>query len=236
MSGSHLPEQNEALGIYLEGLLRAAEPADDEAAPVAEQPAPVKLPLPPFAPEPLAEPPPAAAAPETVPLPAEQAPPAPPESEAWPPVWGRSRFPCLIFSVAGLRLAVPLAKLNGVMPSPESLHNLPGTSPWLMGLTRYRETNVRVADTAAIVLPEERLQARSAASEMPSHLVIIGEGSWALACDAVSETLHLEPDNVRWRTARSKRPWLAGTVRDKLCALLDVDALAQHLDAAAGLD
>jgi purine-binding chemotaxis protein CheW len=36
---------------------------------------------------------------------------------------------------------------------------------------------------------------------------------------------------VRWRTAQGKRPWLAGTISARLCALLDTDALAQILEA-----
>ncbi len=43
----------------------------------------------------------------------------------------------------------------------------------------------------------------------------------------VRHSIRLEPSAVKWRTDRGKRAWLAGTVIEHMCALLDVEALAQ---------
>jgi purine-binding chemotaxis protein CheW len=39
-------------------------------------------------------------------------------------------------------------------------------------------------------------------------------------------TVMLDPERIRWRGQRSKRPWLAGTLIDQMCALFDIAQLA----------
>jgi purine-binding chemotaxis protein CheW len=38
---------------------------------------------------------------------------------------------------------------------------------------------------------------------------------------------------VKWRTQRNQRPWLAGTVIEHMCALVDVTALAELIASGA---
>ena len=52
---------------------------------------------------------------------------------------------------------------------------------------------------------------------------------WGLAVDSVNQPITLQPDDVKWRGDRSKRPWLAGTVKDHMCALLDIPRIGQIL-------
>jgi len=40
----------------------------------------------------------------------------------------------------------------------------------------------------------------------------------------------LTPAAVKWRGHSGSRPWLAGTVIDRMCALIDADAFAQMLE------
>ncbi|CSC90957.1 purine-binding chemotaxis protein CheW [Vibrio cholerae] len=44
----------------------------------------------------------------------------------------------------------------------------------------------------------------------------------------------LSTEKVRWREQVGKRPWLAGMVKEKMCALIHVQALIAMLNA--GLD
>jgi len=39
--------------------------------------------------------------------------------------------------------------------------------------------------------------------------------------------LRLDPNEIKWRSNRGQRPWLAGTVIEHMCALLDVSELAE---------
>lgn len=148
------------------------------------------------------------------------------------PPWGEETFQALLFKVAGLTLAVPLVELSGVQEwDADAVTPMPGHSPWYLGLTEYRERSVPVVDTAQLVLPEERLAAldRDPAARL-TRIVFIDDGRWGLGCDEVAEVVTLTPDKVRWRTSRTRRRWLAGTVLDHMCAIIDPPAFAQLLE------
>jgi purine-binding chemotaxis protein CheW len=141
------------------------------------------------------------------------------------PSWAQERFECLLFSVGGLTLAVPLAELGSIYPLAENdeLTPLFGQISWFMGLLTSKGNNIRTVNTAKVVMPE-RYQA--AMADNFKYVISINGVDWGLAVDNVSSAVTLDPDDVRWRSQRSKRPWLAGTVVDHMCALLDVSQLA----------
>lgn len=146
------------------------------------------------------------------------------------PAWGQARFQCLLFKVAGIALAVPLVKLNGVINWSDDITPMPGHSEKFLGLLQRLGQNVKVIDTAQVILPENMQQQVLAPVEERLHnILIMEEGEWGLACDGIGEVISLEPTDVKWRTSQGKRPWLAGTVTQHLCALLDTDAFAQML-------
>ena len=162
-------------------------------------------------------------APEARPEPA-----LPAEDPTAPPEWARSGFQALLFKVNGLTLAVPLIKLHSVIPWPEQgLTAMPNQPAWCFGLLRYRDQNVRVVDTATMVIPDDKRAAMEAAE--PRHLLIVGDGRWGLACSAVGDVVKLGPQEVKWRSRGGRRPWLAGTVLGHLCALMDTEAFAEML-------
>jgi len=141
----------------------------------------------------------------------------------------------MLFKVAGLTLAVPLVELSGVQEwEPEAVTPMPGHADWYLGLMDYRGHSVPVVDTSHLVLPADRQDQVPAPEERLGRVVFIGDGSWGLACDEVDEVITLGPDQVRWRTSRTRRQWLAGTVVDHMCALLDPPAFAHML--ATGLE
>ncbi len=144
------------------------------------------------------------------------------------PHWAQDRFECLLFSVAGLKLAVPLICLGGIhaVQSAEDLTPLPGMPDWLLGLMPTVHGNLRVVDTARWVMPERQI---SGYAQQMRYVIRISGSEWGLACDAVDKSFRVQPDDVRWRTERSKRPWLAGTLVDQMCAVLDMEALDQLL-------
>ena len=140
------------------------------------------------------------------------------------PYWAQERFDVLLFKVGGLSLAVPLVELGTIYPMDEPVTPIFGQVDWFMGLMKVKGRNLATVDTAQIVMPE-RYQAAMADGY---HLVIsINQYDWGLAVDSVAHAITLNPADVRWRTERSKRPWLAGTVVDHMCALLDIGQLAR---------
>jgi purine-binding chemotaxis protein CheW len=152
------------------------------------------------------------------------------------PDWASEPFPCLLLKVHGLSLALPLVKLNRILPWAEPTL-IPGYAAWLLGVLHLDglNRNLKVVDTAALVMPERVGQIPSIPSSgaIYQHVVMIGDGEWGLTCEDVSNVITIDPAKVRWRTSRSKRPWLAGTVVEHLCALLDAERLAEMLSAGA---
>lgn len=159
---------------------------------------------------------------------------APPRSEGRP-AWGDDTFQALLFKVNGLTLAVPLVELSGVQEwEGDKVTPLPGHVPWYLGLMPYRERTVPVVDTAQLVMPADRQANIRPWQERLRHVVFIADGAWGLACDELAEVVTLRPDEVRWRTSRTRRRWLAGTVIEHMCALLDPPVFADVL--ASGLE
>jgi purine-binding chemotaxis protein CheW len=244
-----LADPASAIASYLDELLhtatdtslreeiRAPEPVPDMNP--EPEPAPVQKPvsrLRPAAPG-VEAPPQPVRAPEAVAAVASTPDPEPaPETSVARPEWSERPFECLIFTVAGLQLAVPLVLLGAIHRIEEDIRPIPGSPRWYMGIRPGSNQNLRVVDTAEWIMAG-RVPAN--ARDNYRFVIRLDNSEWGLACDDVAQSFTLSPDDVRWRTARSKRPWLAGTVIEQMCALVDVRTMAnllvraereQHLD------
>jgi purine-binding chemotaxis protein CheW len=148
-----------------------------------------------------------------------------------PPEWAAEPFQALLFKVSGLTLAVPLIELSGVQEWHDSaVTPMLGRIAWYLGLMGYRGHQVPVVDTAQLVLPPDRLANLIATDRgRLGHVVFIEDGQWGLACDSVEDVISLNLDEVKWRSSRSKRRWLAGTVLEHMCAIIDPPAFADML-------
>jgi len=139
----------------------------------------------------------------------------------------QDEFQILLFDVSGVKFAVPLDKLNGILEWSDEISPMPNRSDWFIGILVERERQIKIIDTAIVVVP-----AKFRSQHTPENLqkiILIGDSHWGLACDAVSEVITLRQKDVRWRKDSSKRPWLAGTVIEHMCALLDADEFASML-------
>ena len=161
----------------------------------------------------------------------EQSSPAVPKMNR--PEWTERRFECLLFSVAGLKLAVPLMSLGAIYKIEKEFTPLVGRAKWFMGLYHHLDRNVRVVDTAQWVVPERGNQQ---VRESYKFIIRLGDSDWGMACDAVHQSIQLYPDQVKWRSERTKRVWLYGTVIDHMCALIDADALNALLEQQAPIN
>lgn len=142
-----------------------------------------------------------------------------------------TRFEAQLFSVAGITLAVPLSRLSGVIDAEQPLAPVSGDSPMFIGTVSCNGVQSRVLDTARLVLPADRAAALDPVTgERAASLVLIDEGRWALACKQIGDVVELDSSDIKWRSDSSKRLWLAGTVRDRACALLDVEQLVLLLN------
>ena len=170
-------------------------------------------------------------APLAEPVVAAAVPPLPPKVVAGRPEWGEQRFECLLFDVAGLTLAVPLVCLGTIHSlEGQTLTPLFGQPDWFLGMLKTHSGNIKVIDTARWVMPERY---RDEFRDNLSFVITIQGFDWGLAVHKVDRSIHLHPDQIKWRSLRTQRPWLAGTVIEHMCALLDVAALAELIESGA---
>ncbi|WP_416885839.1 chemotaxis protein CheW [Marinospirillum sp.] len=161
----------------------------------------------------------------------EQPPVSPPGWKNGRPVWAQERFECLLFKVKGLTLAVPLVELGGIIKIEKQPTPIFGQPSWFLGMLRSNKSNVCMVDTAQWVLPPALINQHPE----PYQLVIrIHNSQWGLSCNQVDRSISLQPDQVRWRTSLGKRPWLAGTVIEHMCALIDAAAFDRLLKEGHG--
>lgn len=182
------------------------------AAPVVEAPVPV---------EPLVE----------VHLPPALNPPVPPATTDGRPAWAAEPFECLLFDVAGLTLAVPLVCLGSIYSlAGQELTPLFGQPDWFLGILPSQAGNLKVLDTARWVMPDRY---RDDFRQGLQYVISVQGYEWGLAVHQVSRSLRLDPGEIKWRSQRGQRPWLAGTVIEHMCALLDVAELAELIASGA---
>lgn len=149
-----------------------------------------------------------------------------PEAPALRPDWSEQPFECLIFTVAGLQLVVPLVLLGAIHRIEDDIRPVPDSPRWYMGIRAGTHQNLRVVDTAEWIMAG---RVPPDARDNYQFVIRLDNSEWGLACDDVAQSFTLNPTDVRWRTARSKRPWLAGTVIEQMCALVDVRTMADLL-------
>lgn len=146
------------------------------------------------------------------------------------PAWAVPEFQVLLFTVAGLKLAVPLTELNGIVEwGDEYITELPGHKSWYLGIIQNQGKNVPVIDTLQQVVPKNRWPENYLKQRNFKHIIMIDNCHWGLACETVLEVITLKTDAVKWRSSRTKRRWLLGTVIEHMCALLDSAEFAAML-------
>jgi len=224
-----LVDEKLALSLFLDSLLR--EPVEApavETEPVTEMPVSVPATVIEEAPAPIvveAEPVVTSVVEETVPVSTLEE-----EATGASSDWS-DEFQVMLFKVAGLTLAVPLDGLNGVVEWQDDLAEMPGHADFYLGILQHLGQRIPVVETASLVFPPEKLASLAVAEprDRITRIVLIDEGRWGLAVDSVEEVITLQHDKVRWRSERTRRKWLLGTVVEHMCALIDPRAFAEKL-------
>ncbi len=153
-------------------------------------------------------------------------PPAPP---AWKNIEPGKEFQALFFVVSGVTFAVPLTELGGIHQI-SKINTLFGKPDWFAGVMTQREAQLNVVDTTRWIMPGQT------AADPYEYLVMLGNSQWGLACHQLNGTELLQHERIQWRSSAGKRPWLAGMVKDKMCALLHVQELLALLKKGVNID
>ncbi|MEY8214950.1 MAG: chemotaxis protein CheW [Colwellia sp.] len=142
-------------------------------------------------------------------------------------------FQVLFFNVGGLTVAVPLIELGGIH-AVDKITPLMGKPEWFKGVMLHRENKINVVDTALWVMPE-KCDTIMKESLNYQYIIMLSDSAWGLTAESLVDTVTLNQEQVKWLDSPSKRPWLAGLVKDKMCALLDVDSLIELLNEGSGI-
>lgn len=144
-------------------------------------------------------------------------------------------FECLMFKMAGfLDLAIPLARLNGIMPWNGELTDTTGQTDWFLGTFLSRGKQVKVIDLARFLIPENHMSRQVVESERHfKHLLLFDSGRMGLVCDELGKVLKLSEENIHWRQDRSSRPWLAGTLIEQMSTLIDIGRITKIFNQRA---
>lgn len=149
------------------------------------------------------------------------------------PVWQNispeKEFPALFFTVSGITFAVPLTDLGGIHQL-QKVTPLFGKPDWFSGVMTHRDTQLNVVDSTRWFMPDQTN------NEDYQYLVMLGESQWGIECHKLIGTETLRYDQIKWRDKPGKRPWLAGMVKEKMCALLHVQELLTLLQQGVNID
>ncbi len=138
-------------------------------------------------------------------------------------------FDCRLISVAGLKLAVPEVAIAQVLPCPAGFGEAANTTMLVAGRFNHGAAAITVVNLRAVVLPDA-VHADTAQSD--SVIVLLQDGCTGLFCDAILEQVTVQPDRLCWRSATSRRIWLAATARADGFALLNPDGIIDLLTQA----
>ena len=151
------------------------------------------------------------------------------QNAAWRNMDTEHSFQVLFFEVAGMTFAVPLTHLGGIYQVSKQT-SLFGKPDWFSGVQTERDRQIYAVDTARWAMPGHT------AKEQYGYLVTLGESHWGLGCHQLKGTALLTRDQVKWRATPGARPWLAGMVKERMCALLHVDALIALLEQGKNIE
>ncbi len=133
----------------------------------------------------------------------------------------------LLFNLSGLKMAIPMNDLDGIIDWPEKLADADAEIPFCIGMLSSPGQGIPVIDLARLIVPA-RLRAHRPAIDF-ERILLIGGRKWGLACHGVGDVVTVESSAVNWRNERPNRKWLAGTISSYGSALLDAIALERLL-------
>lgn len=130
---------------------------------------------------------------------------------------------CLMFRVGGHLLSIPLIQLSSVVNWNDSITRLPESPDWLLGLIKHRDSNLRIVDSKLL------MNIRREADGQPEHLLVLGDGDWAITCDHLEQVVNLDYADIQWKPVETGQLVL-GTIRESLSTLLNPPGITRLLN------
>ena len=148
------------------------------------------------------------------------------------PAWGQSPFDCLLIKAARMNFIIPSTSVSFIERVNKNIIRIPLEVDSFHGVITLREKSVAVIDLFSLVT-EDKNKKKPAISQVTSHhidhVLVMENGSYALACDEVSEMITLNAEDVRWNRADLNNLFYAGIAKDHLCPIININNLYQRV-------
>ncbi len=148
------------------------------------------------------------------------------------PAWGQTPFDCLLITAAGMNFITPSTSISFIERVNKKIIRIPLEVDSFHGVITLREKSVAVIDLFSLIT-EDNNKKQSATSQVTSHhvdhVLVMENGSYALACDEVSKMITLDAEDVRWNRTGNNNQFYAGIVKDYLCPLININNLHQRV-------
>jgi purine-binding chemotaxis protein CheW len=141
------------------------------------------------------------------------------------PEWAQHDFQALFFKVDHMLLATPLTSLLRTIKFDRKAASIPGQPSWFLGLMDEHDSRIGVLDTGQLIFGKSRGSQRDLIDKPYQRILITHDKKWGLACDEILSIGRINPEQVRWRTIRQRKPWLIGAVIEELAAVVDINYL-----------
>ena len=130
-------------------------------------------------------------------------------------------------------LAMPLIHLGGIHEF-KTPHQVPGFVDWVMGNRTDIPELPKIIDTRQWMMPEAPVL--DEASNDYRFVILLENKQWGLAVNELIGSETIESSQVRWRSQPGKRPWLAGMIKERMCALIHYQALSELFQTGTTVD
>lgn len=149
---------------------------------------------------------------------------------AWTNIDMPEEFQALFFIVHGVTFAVPLIDLGNIS-NIDRITPIFGKPEWFLGMMNFRDEKFSVVDFVKWAMPN----APDSPEEF-AYTIQMKDSSWAITCHELVGTENLTRSRIQWRSTAGKRPWLAGLVKDRMCALIHVEELIKLFEQGVNIE
>ena len=148
------------------------------------------------------------------------------------PGWGQSPFDCLLIKAAGMNFITPTMSVSFIERVNKKIVRIPLEVDSFQGVITFRGKSVSVIDLFSLITADTN-KLKSISSQITSnhinHVLVMENGSYALACDEVSKMITLNAEDVRWYRTGDANTYYAGIVKDYLCPLININSIHERV-------
>lgn len=130
-----------------------------------------------------------------------------------------NRFQVLLFKISNVTIAIPLIELGGIHQLTK-ISKVARQPTWCKGILLKGTEKFTCIDASSWLMPH-KVDGTLALENECKFGVQLGKTKFLLCCNSISETVELSKDDVKWRKNTNLRPWLAGLLKEEMCALID---------------